>query len=401
MTDVPEPAASAKKTHARARRVLRALSVTNSIPAATSHSNTAAKKQQPRPDRFIPFGLRNGSFRLKGQLRRSSCPSIISSTPSARRPLRSTSTQEAGVAQHEIDCAMPARLANALGFEEDERVIMFRSEHRRHTSADSTSQSSAPGGSPTSSRDGGRIPSHKPSTIPQSMIFANATIIRPTRVLEAPGLRDDFYASLVASSLQGPLAMATGSLVRTWMLSHGSRIIYDAGTRNVCSLSYSDDGLVLAIGLSDGQVILYDCTHGDKFLTLGHEGEAGILAWQPRSSYCDQAKEYMLLVGEGRGQVDLYRFRFRQTRRTVAVEAMSVSNTMAHTEQVCGLAWTPDGAMFASGGNDNEVILYNRDRDPPRIVHNWRHSAAVKAIAFCPWHSEIIATGEGWARCLI
>lgn len=102
-----------------------------------------------------------------------------------------------------------------------------------------------------------------------------------------------------------------------------------------------------------------------------------------------------------------------------------------HTQQICGLSFSGDGNMFASGGNDNLCCLYQTNlllqssrealeddrslvtgmdgRQTHRTVeldgvvqlsigcekHRWTHGAAVKAIAFCPWKEGLVATGGG------
>ncbi|KAG5770883.1 hypothetical protein H9Q72_002360 [Fusarium xylarioides] len=132
-----------------------------------------------------------------------------------------------------------------------------------------------------------------------------------------------------------------------------------------------------------------------------------------------------------------------------------------HCQQVCGLAWSYDGRLFASGGNDNLCCLFDADQVSGRPIeqatgangyrgrieagsayggietrvtrllsvdgdedmpvgafraqlqpvptgtdtvrylgpaiakHHWNHDAAVKAIAFCPWRRELVATGGG------
>lgn len=132
-----------------------------------------------------------------------------------------------------------------------------------------------------------------------------------------------------------------------------------------------------------------------------------------------------------------------------------------HSQQICGLAWSPTGTEFATGGNDNLCCLFQADKVletgndeaktahsasltasaststggashqvasprpcgssataaspctgaepdyhlmPRNLVrylptgsekHRWRHAAAVKAIAFCPWREGLLATGGG------
>lgn len=103
-----------------------------------------------------------------------------------------------------------------------------------------------------------------------------------------------------------------------------------------------------------------------------------------------------------------------------------------HTQQICGLSFSYDGAMFATGGNDNlccmfeaQNVLDNTSNNPDgeevftgangirhihtvssssgnvkeitsgSELHRWVHGAAVKAIAFCPWRPGLVATGGG------
>ncbi|KJZ72039.1 hypothetical protein HIM_08600 [Hirsutella minnesotensis 3608] len=121
-----------------------------------------------------------------------------------------------------------------------------------------------------------------------------------------------------------------------------------------------------------------------------------------------------------------------------------IARISGHSQQICGLAWSPGGQLLASGGNDNLCCLFDvqtiigrtrrgpttrqhlldnriqaasqRDvrtgspRDltsenelgegvralgPECAMHFWSHQAAVKAIAFCPWSDRLIATGGG------
>lgn len=100
-----------------------------------------------------------------------------------------------------------------------------------------------------------------------------------------------------------------------------------------------------------------------------------------------------------------------------------------HAQQICGISWSKDGELFATGGNDNHCCLFETkkvlmgargfewgreatgddvDRQPPPNPdtdvntfiqgdekHRWRHLAAVKAIAFCPWQEGLVAVGGG------
>jgi cell division cycle protein 20 (cofactor of APC complex) len=70
------------------------------------------------------------------------------------------------------------------------------------------------------------------------------------------------------------------------------------------------------------------------------------------------------------------------------------------------LKWSPDGKYLASGGNDNIVNIWSAEagsvntRNTP-VQTLTDHQAAVRALAWCPWQSNILATGGGTAdRCI-
>lgn len=79
-----------------------------------------------------------------------------------------------------------------------------------------------------------------------------------------------------------------------------------------------------------------------------------------------------------------------------------ISTINAHVQEVCGLKWSPDGKYLASGGNDNmlqiwpSVFVQSHTNTQPIYSLN-QHQAAVKALAWCPWQSSILASGGGTA----
>ena len=82
-----------------------------------------------------------------------------------------------------------------------------------------------------------------------------------------------------------------------------------------------------------------------------------------------------------------------------------VATSRAHSQQVCGLAWSSDGKYLASGGNDNILNIWASQQQQqgllqsgPSPLHSLTsHMAAVKALAWCPWQPNILASGGGTA----
>jgi len=71
-----------------------------------------------------------------------------------------------------------------------------------------------------------------------------------------------------------------------------------------------------------------------------------------------------------------------------------ISVFTGHSGEVCGLKWSPDGTQLASGGNDNRLNIWQFDVEGPKFTFN-QHKAAVKAVAWCPWQSHLLASGGG------
>ncbi|CAN1751062.1 Cell division cycle 20.1, cofactor of APC complex, partial [Linum perenne] len=62
--------------------------------------------------------------------------------------------------------------------------------------------------------------------------------------------------------------------------------------------------------------------------------------------------------------------------------------------QVCGLKWSASGQKLASGGNDNLVYIWDSART--QYLHRLEdHTSAVKALAWCPFQGNLLATGGG------
>lgn len=72
----------------------------------------------------------------------------------------------------------------------------------------------------------------------------------------------------------------------------------------------------------------------------------------------------------------------------------------AHRSEVCGLKWSPDNRQLASGGNDNQLCIWELNNNTPAMKFA-EHTAAVKAIAWSPHQHGLLASGGGTAdRCI-
>lgn len=64
------------------------------------------------------------------------------------------------------------------------------------------------------------------------------------------------------------------------------------------------------------------------------------------------------------------------------------------------LQWAPDDRQLASGGNDNQLLIWQPGSAQP-LSRFTEHTAAVKAIAWSPHQHGLLASGGGTAdRCI-
>jgi cell division cycle protein 20 (cofactor of APC complex) len=107
----------------------------------------------------------------------------------------------------------------------------------------------------------------------------------------------------------------------------------------------------------------------------GHVSRVGVLAWD----------KHILASGSKDGSIHTHDVRIAK-HKTGQLES--------HTAEVCGLAYREDGAVLASGGNDNLVNIWEARGSVP-LYSKTAHSAAVKALAWCPWQLNLLASGGG------
>ncbi|KAJ5779297.1 hypothetical protein N7457_007017 [Penicillium paradoxum] len=337
----------------------------------------------------------------------------------------------------------------------------------------------------------------KKEHLPTSLARKEIVPAKPFRILDAPFLRDDFYCSTLAySTTSGILAVGLGHQVYLW--SEGRGVDYppfaDLHHSNyVTSLSFSsEDGAksILAVARRSGQLSLWSTFEKHVRFEISHPSTLTCVAFKPRTSR-RASERFMhmevdaeeIVAGDEFGNVWYYSVEWSskddQARWKWNGSMTLLAKICAHTQQICGLAWSPDERYLATGGNDNACLLFDLAEivplqplnytvspvtppdspssfslgafpyiaigtttrrmfsrraavgqllpswvtppiKPPsattllnhtgtlisgggrtilvpfgRQKHRLMHSAAVKAIAFAPWQSSLLATGGG------
>ncbi|KAK1144658.1 WD repeat-containing protein slp1 [Aspergillus melleus] len=213
----------------------------------------------------------------------------------------------------------------------------------------------------------------------QSAQFRRRVQTAPERVLDAPGLLDDYYLNLLDWSSGNQVAIGLERNVYVWSADSGSVdcLLETSPDTYVSSVKWSGDGAYVGVGLGTGEVQIWDVEEGTKLRSMfGHDSRVGVMGWS----------KHTLSTGARSGLV---------FNHDVRVAQHKVAELVSHTSEVCGLEWRPDGAQLATGGNDNLVNIWDaRSLSAPKFTKT-NHRAAVKALSWCPWQLNLLATGGG------
>lgn len=209
----------------------------------------------------------------------------------------------------------------------------------------------------------------------------------PCRILDAPELMDDYYLNLLSWSQSNVLAVALGPTVYLWNAATGSieeLMTCEDEDDYISSVSWMEQpgATHLAIGTSDSTVQLWDASAQRRVRTMdGHSSRVGSMAWN----------QHILSSGSRDSTI---------VHHDVRVQQHKISTLTGHEQEICGLKWSTDGKYLASGGNDNMLCIWNGADSGARQTARSTltgHTAAVKALAWCPWERHVLASGGGSA----
>ena len=234
------------------------------------------------------------------------------------------------------DALHASDLSHSLGLDPSKRILSFSSAPPPPQSEHSALLASY-----------ARMP-HKGSAASSSSAAAAAARRRvataPERVLDAPGLVDDYYLNLLDWSNSNLVAIGLGESVYVWNAESGEVNLLcsvgpddgapgaEGGDEYVCSVRFTEDGSFLAVGLSSGPIRVYDVVSGALVRTMsGHLSRVPSLSWSGA----------ILSSGCRTGEI---------VNSDVRIATHQVAEMRGHRGEVCGLEWRPEVAGGLSGG---------------------------------------------------
>eukprot|EP01103_Thecamoeba_quadrilineata_P008976 TRINITY_DN18689_c0_g1_i1.p1 TRINITY_DN18689_c0_g1~~TRINITY_DN18689_c0_g1_i1.p1 ORF type:complete len:501 (+),score=83.71 TRINITY_DN18689_c0_g1_i1:215-1504(+) len=202
----------------------------------------------------------------------------------------------------------------------------------------------------------------------------------PEQVLDAPEILDDYYLNLLDWGSKNVMAVGLGQNVYLWNALDGSthHLLQMTQENHVTSVSWDQDAKFLAVGDDSGKVQIWDPVKSECVRILnGHSARVGALSWN-RSTITSASRDTVI-----------HNHDLRSPNNVTA----SYRN---HLQEVCGLKWNVTTQQLASGGNDNYLNIWDV-RSTQSVYSFTDHTAAVKALAWCPFQSNLLVSGGGTA----
>lgn len=213
------------------------------------------------------------------------------------------------------------------------------------------------------------------------------------KVLDAPGLLDDYYLHLLSWSKNNIISVCLGSNVYLYNHSNSSisnlssiqkEIQGDQGGLgdylNISSCCFLEDPNNLVLGYPNGVVDLYDIpTHKYIMSFTSHESRVGVIDALPNdfNLFCTGSKDKSIMLHDKRSG------------------SKPIRIFIGNNQEICGLKWAKSSKMLASGSNDNRILIYSIEQEKPIHIFNNAHQSAVRALDWSSLKYNFLASGGG------
>ncbi|XP_054822009.1 cell division cycle 20.5, cofactor of APC complex-like isoform X2 [Prosopis cineraria] len=177
------------------------------------------------------------------------------------------------------------------------------------------------------------------------------------RILDAPNLKNDFYLNIMDWGKNNVLGIALGSDLYLWNAENRNviKLFQAIGSDYPTSVAWSEDSQFVAAGFMSSKLQLWDAETSKAVRSLeGHDGRIATCAWNGHI-LTSGSQDKSIINHDGRGNI------------------------------------------LASGGNENLLYIWDSAKMSSSNFLNCfnDHCAAVKALAWCPYQSDVLASGGG------
>lgn len=161
----------------------------------------------------------------------------------------------------------------------------------------------------------------------------------------------------------------------------------------VTSVAWADS-YTLSVGVNNGHICIIDCYTNTLHRSFAiHSERVSVLDWKSDGKVlASSGADKFIAIYDIRSQYSL------------------LSTHLGHSAEVCGLKWSPSDKKLASGGEDGLVNIWDlvfvpvvtsfkqarcyARRNQPLYCFD-KHTAATKALAWCPWMGDELLVSGG------
>lgn len=170
----------------------------------------------------------------------------------------------------------------------------------------------------------------------------------PYKVLDAPGLIDDFYIDQLHWSKGDIISVCLSDQVYLWNVqtSKVSQLTkMDRFLNAFTSLQFSQEPHILGLGEKNGKIELWDINQSQIVKTYHKQKDRiGQIAWSNPNVFAAGSKDRSIFIYDMRAENQI----------------MELNNV--HRQEITGLAWNTDQVTLASGGNDNKAVVWSIEK---------------------------------------
>jgi WD40 repeat protein len=204
----------------------------------------------------------------------------------------------------------------------------------------------------------------------------------PFKILDAPNLKDDFYLHLLNWSSKDFLAVGLEKNLYIWESKNSTvNLLSTLEEDYISAVNWSNDGEMLFIGTSSGKLNVWDIEKSKISTTYDYHSErVGVITTM-------NCNNHIFTSGSQDKMIFNYDLRIDPNQNPI-------NKLFGHSQEVCGLKWSLNDRLLASGGNDNKLILWNGNKF--NLEKKFKsHTSAVKALDWSPHKFGCLISGGG------
>jgi cell division cycle 20-like protein 1 (cofactor of APC complex) len=217
------------------------------------------------------------------------------------------------------------------------------------------------------------------------------------KILDAPNLLDDFYIHILSWSSNNIISIALNNDI--YLLNYENNNVSKLCNfeNQITSLNFCKKENFLAVGLNDGNLNVYDINKfysqiqtenlfngGDNFkiqTSCPHRGRIGIIINNPNNPD-------LITTGSIDHKIKLFDLR-KNIKKPIKI-------FNGHSQEICGLAYNLYGNNLISGGNDNNLNIWDISYEDKSLANIEKaHHSAIRAIDCSKIKNNIFITGGG------